>query len=92
MKQIYTRPKRDLKAERIFFLKKYAMDDWIRTRQEADQEVSDEHSMKCVCGSLCTGLHETYCQKFKAKVDTRTIQKLKHLWEEKKIAFPKILK
>jgi hypothetical protein len=92
MKKIYTKPRRDKKAERIAFLKKYAMEDWIKTREEADEEVSREHSMKCVCGKLCTGLHESYCRKFKEKVDTRTVKKLKHLWEEKKVAYPKVLK
>ena len=92
MRQIYNRPVRNLKAERIAFLQKYAMDDWLKAKQEADQEVSDEHSMFCVCKALCTGLHESYCQKFRAKVDLRAVQKLKHLWEEKKVVFPKILK
>ena len=68
-----------MKAERIVFLQKYAPEEWKRVRQEVDQEVSDEHSMKCVCGQLCTGLHESYCQKFRNAVDTRTVKKLKHL-------------
>lgn len=92
MKHIYKRRFRDKKAERIIFLQKYAMNDWLKARQEADQEVSDEHSMFCVCKALCTGLHESYCQRFRNKVDLRTVQKLKHLWEEKKVVFPKILK
>lgn len=92
MKKIYTKPRRDKKAERIAFLNKYAMGDWIRTRKEANEEVSNEHSMWCTCGNLCTGLHESYCKKFQEKVNTRTVNKLKHLWEEKEVAYPKILK
>ncbi len=81
-----------MKAERIAFLQKYAPEEWKRVRQEANKEISDEHLMKCVCGKLCTGLHESYCQKFKNAVDTRAVKKLKSLWEEKKIVFPKLLK
>ena len=91
MKKIYTKPRRDLKAERIAFLQKYSPEEWKKARQEADQEISDEHSIKCVCGKLCTGLHESYCQRFKGAVDTRAVKKLKYLWEEKKIKFPKVL-
>ncbi len=91
MKKIYTKPRRDKKSERLAFLQKYAMGDWIKARQEADEEVSREHEMFCVCGRLCTGLHESGCRRFKAKVDTRSINKLKYLWEEKPITFPKIL-
>ena len=91
MKKIYTKPRRDKKAEKLAFLQKYAMKDWLKARQEADEEVSREHEMLCVCGRLCTGLHESSCQKFKAKVDTRAIDKLKHLWEEKSVKFPKVL-
>lgn len=91
MKKIYTKPRRDKKSERIAFLQKYAMGDWLKARQEADEEVSREHEMWCVCRKLCTGLHESSCRQFQNKVNTRTIQKLKHLWEEKLITFPKIL-
>ncbi len=91
MKKIYTKPKRDKKAEKIAFLQKYAIDEWVKTRKEADEEVSREHEMWCVCRKLCTGLHESSCRQFQNKVNTRTVQKLKHLWEEKQVAFPKIL-
>ena len=91
MKKIYTKPRRDKRSERIAFLQKYAMNDWLKARQEADKEVSDEHSMFCVCGKLCTGLHESYCQRFKNKVNGRAVEKLKHLWKENPIRFPKVL-
>jgi len=92
MKQIYKKPVRDKKSEKLAFLQKYAMGSWLKARQEADEEVSNELSMFCVCGSLCTGLHESYCQRFKDKVNTRAINKLKHLWKENKVVFPKFLK
>lgn len=91
MKRIYTQPRRDLKAERVLFLEKYAIEDWKRAKEESNNEISNEHPMKCVCGQLCTGLHETYCQKFKNAVTTRAIKKLKHLWKEEKATFPVIL-
>lgn len=48
---------------------------WITVREQANEEVSKEHSMFCVCGKLCTGLHESYCRKFKEKVWRRAIKK-----------------
>jgi len=91
MKKIYTQPRRDKKAERIAFLQKYAFSEWLKARQEANDEVSREHEMFCVCGRLCTGLHESSCKKFRDKVDGRAVEKLKYLWEEKKVTFPKIM-
>ena len=91
MKEIYNKPVRNRKAERIEFLQKYAMSDWLKARQEADNEISKECEMWCVCGKLCTGLHETYCQRFKSKVDGRAVEKLKHLWKDKQVKFPKVL-
>ena len=92
MKQIYKTRVRDKKAEKLAFLQKYAMSDWLKARQEADEEVSKEHSMWCVCRRLCTGLHESSCKQFQNKVNTRAINKLKDLWKEKPIIFPKYLK
>ena len=92
MKQIYKPIARDKKAEKLAFLQKYALKDWIKARREADEEVSKEHEMFCVCGKLCTGLHEGSCQRFRNKVDSRAINKLKHLWKENKVVFPEALK
>lgn len=36
--------------------------------EQAWDEVSREHEFICVCGKLCTGLHESTCRKFKDKV------------------------
>lgn len=57
--------------------------EFVNVRMLADKEVSDEHAMFCVCGRLCTGLHERSCSRFRNKVNSRTVQKLKHLIPKK---------
>lgn len=39
--------------------------------REAENQVSDEHPYKCVCGRLCTGLHERNCKQFHKSVERR---------------------
>ena len=34
---------------------------WLLARQTTWDELSDVHDMFCVCGRLCTGLHEQSC-------------------------------
>lgn len=57
-----------------------------RLYEKAWDQVSDEHPMKCVCGRLCTGLHERNCSKFRQAVDRRYKKLLKEAEknEEKK--------
>lgn len=43
--------------------------------EEAWDEVSGEHTLFCVCGKLCTGLHETMCTKFRNVVERRFVRK-----------------
>lgn len=38
---------------------------------KAELQVSDEHPHKCVCGRLCTGLHERNCKQFRKSVERR---------------------
>lgn len=52
---------------------------WLKTYDECSEEVSNEHSMFCVCGRLATGLHERSCAKFRKEVEKRTVKKLEHL-------------
>lgn len=33
--------------------------------KRCENEVSDEHPYRCVCGRMTTGLHEMRCAKFK---------------------------
>lgn len=73
-----------IKIEKIRYLEEHHFSAWLDARKIADQEVSDEHPMWCVCKRLCTGMHEKYCSRFQAKVNTRTIAKLKHLLPKEK--------
>lgn len=41
---------------------------YILARKKAEQQISEEHPIVCVCGRLCTGLHEMRCAKFKKAV------------------------
>ena len=38
---------------------------------KAQFQVSNEHPIKCVCGRLCTGLHERNCSQFRKSVERR---------------------
>ena len=39
--------------------------------KKAEQQVSDKHPYKCICGRLCTGLHERNCSAFKKAVEKK---------------------
>ena len=45
--------------------------------EKAWDQVSNEHNIICVCGRLCTGLHERNCGKFRKAVETRYKKLLK---------------
>ena len=47
-------------------------------------EVSQKHLIKCVCGRLCTGLHERTCSKFRAAVTKNFLKRIGGLKEEVK--------
>lgn len=66
-------------SEKITTLQENHFGHWIRTRQEVDEEVSNTQTMFCVCGKLATGLHERTCRKYNNIVNTKTVEKLKHL-------------
>jgi hypothetical protein len=71
--------KKDKLIKDLDYLQSNHLGVWLKTRQEVQNEISDRQSMACVCGHLATGLHEMNCRKFKDKVLTETIKKLKHL-------------
>lgn len=50
----------------------------------AEKQVSDEHPLICICGRLCTGLHERHCSKFKQAVERRYKKLLKEQSKENK--------
>ena len=66
-------------AEKVEYLFKNHYQEFVNVRLLADSEVSSEHRLKCVCGRLCTGMHERNCSRFRNKVNSRTVSKLKHL-------------
>jgi hypothetical protein len=51
--------------DKLNYLQEKHMSEWLRTRRETENEVSDGQSMYCVCGKLATGLHEMHCKKFR---------------------------
>lgn len=50
--------------------------------EKARKEVSETHPIKCVCGRLCTGLHEINCKKFKDAVERKYL-KYKYIQDKK---------
>lgn len=71
------------RIEKLEYLQENHWSEWMDTRKEADQHVSDQHPMWCVCGRLCTGMHERSCRRFRNKVDSETIKRLSHLLPKK---------
>ena len=69
-------------SEKLNYLQENHFGEWLKVRQETEQELSDKQSMFCVCGRLATGLHEMHCTKFRNKVITETVKKLAHLLGE----------
>jgi hypothetical protein len=72
--------KRMKKEEKLEFLQKHYLGDWLKTRSVVDGEMSKKQSLLCVCGKLATGLHESSCRKFIDIVNRETIKRLKHLF------------
>ena len=66
-------------ADKLNYLQKNHMSDWLTERRRQDDKLSDQQSMYCVCGRLATGLHESGCQRFKNKVNSETLKSLSHL-------------
>lgn len=55
------------------------MQDWLKTRQIVEDELSDAQPMFCVCGRMATGFHERTCRKYAAKVNSETVKRLANL-------------
>jgi len=66
-------------TEKIAFLEERHLGEWMKTRQEVFEELSDKQSVFCLCGRLATGLHESHCQRFINKVRSETVKRLAHL-------------
>lgn len=65
--------------EKITYLQDNHLGEWLKTRQEVGDEISNSQSLICLCGRLATGLHESGCRKLQKKVTSETIKRLKHL-------------
>lgn len=37
---------------------------WYKCYTQASNDISNRYNVFCVCGKLCTGLHEQGCRKF----------------------------
>lgn len=66
--------------EKVDYLQTNRMGEWLKTRQEVEDTLSEKQSMFCLCGRLATGLHESHCKKFRNKVTSETV---KILWKDK---------
>ena len=65
--------------EKLKYIQDNHFDEWLKVRQETENELSDKQSMFCLCGRLATGLHESHCAKLQNKITSETLKKLKHL-------------
>lgn len=65
--------------EKLKYLQDNHFSEWLKVRQETENELSDKQSMFCLCGRLATGLHERSCSKFRNKVTSETLKKLEPL-------------
>ena len=61
------------------------MKEWNSTRIKVFDELSDNQSIFCCCGKLASGLHESNCRKFNAKVDAETAYRLREKLTKKTI-------
>jgi len=71
-------------AQKLTYLQKHHFGEWLKVRQEVENEISDQQALFCICGRLATGLHEMNCSKFRNKVSSETVNRLKHLLTTKK--------
>lgn len=67
------------RIEELEYLKDNHLGLFLKTRQQAFDELSEKQTTFCCCGRLATGLHEYNCSKFNNKVDVYTINRLRHL-------------
>lgn len=71
--------------EKLAYLQDKHFGEWLKTRQEVSNEISDKQSMFCVCGKLATGLHESHCSKFNNTITKETLKRLTPLLTNPKL-------
>ena len=69
-----------VKNEKIEYLQNNHFGEWLKTRREVANEMSNKQDLLCVCKRLATGLHENNCTQFQKKVTSETVKKLQHLF------------
>ena len=69
-------------SEKLEILKEKNFTLFLKTRSLVFDELSNQQSTWCCCGSLATGLHESHCKKFNNKVNSETIKRLKYLLKD----------
>ena len=70
-------------SEKLDYLQTHFLGEWLKTRREVENKLSESNGMFCFCGRLATGLHESGCRKFHNKVATETVKVLKYLLKDK---------
>ncbi len=70
-------------SEKLYYLQTNHMGEWLKTRREVDEQVSSSYPMICICGRLATGFHEMNCTRFRNRVTSETVKRLKHLLTKK---------
>ncbi len=66
-------------SDKLQYLQTHHIGEWIGTRQEVEEELSDGQSMFCICRRLATGFHESGCRQFQTAVSKETAKRLEHL-------------
>lgn len=66
-------------TEKLNYLQNNHIGDWLKTKRKVEDELSSRQSMFCICGRLATGLHEMNCKRFRSKIITETVNRLKPL-------------
>lgn len=70
-------------TQKLDYLQNNHMGEWLKTKREVEDELSSRQSMFCMCGKLATGLHELNCRRFRNKIITETVNRLKPLLKGK---------
>jgi hypothetical protein len=65
--------------QKLDYLQTNFLGEWLKIRQEVENELSDRQTMFCICGRLATGFHERGCRKFQKKVAIETVKRLDNL-------------
>jgi len=71
-------------TEKLDMLQTKYMGEWLKARREVWDQVSSQYPRFCICGKLCTGLHENNCRRFQNRITSETVKRLSHLLKETK--------